>query len=305
MRSPGRSGRPALSRTSPPVSTTTPTFSCPQTIGYSIRRSCGVPAYCTVSPRKVCLSVPQIPEYKTCIRTAPGSTSGRGNSSTSITPGPFMTAARTLVTERGAGGRIRSADGARRPGPIRSSSPRSRELRAEDLVERVDVSLGVPGRALQHHRQGRLRLVVEERVGPLFVTRVHEDLVRLLVEQRTSVGEKVLRNPRSLLHVVDECLEFVLVVRALQHHLRVHPPPQAFFRDRQLDPRALRVAHAGVGANVLDREPGRLVGQRADHLGVLRYELEDIRLERLQVLLCAGDLRLGHVVGLLRPGRLA
>lgn len=36
-------------------------------------RSIAVPAYCTVSPRKVCLSVPQMPEATMRSSTAPGS----------------------------------------------------------------------------------------------------------------------------------------------------------------------------------------------------------------------------------------
>ena len=43
------------------------------------RRACSVPAYCWVSPRNVCLSVPQIPDASIFRRTAPGSSlSGYG-----------------------------------------------------------------------------------------------------------------------------------------------------------------------------------------------------------------------------------
>src|ERR671936_309587 len=98
--------------------------------------------------------------------------------------------------------------------PSAVSRSRVATLRAEHLVEGVDVRLFVAGGTLQHHRQRRLRLVVEELVGSLLVARVHEDLVRLLVEERAPVGEEVLRDPRSLLHVVDELFELVLVVRA-------------------------------------------------------------------------------------------
>src|SRR5438477_5068201 len=76
------------------------------------------------------------------------------------------------------------------------SLSRMATLRAEHLVEGVDVSLLVTGWALQHHRKRRLRLVVEERVGALLVARIHEHLVRLLVEERAAVRKEVLRDPR-------------------------------------------------------------------------------------------------------------
>ena len=79
-----------------------PTFSWPQMSGYSIWRSCGVPAYCMTSPRKVCLSVPQMPDIDIWSTTAPGSGSGSGNSWTSSSPGCVMTAALTgrLIAQR-------------------------------------------------------------------------------------------------------------------------------------------------------------------------------------------------------------
>src|SRR6266568_4659117 len=45
-------------------------------------------------------------------------------------------------------------------------------LRAEHLVERVDVRLFVARRSLERHRQRLLGMVVEEAVGPLLVARV-------------------------------------------------------------------------------------------------------------------------------------
>src|SRR5262249_44424325 len=151
-------------------------------IGYSSSRSCGVPAYCFVSPRKVCLSVPQMPEQVIRISVAPSAGSGRGNSSIPIRPGPVMTAARTP---------LKALDG----------------LCADRLVERVDVGLCVRRRALEHHSERPLRLVVEEAVRPLLVARVHENLVGLLVEERPTVRQEVLRDPGSLFHRVDERLE--------------------------------------------------------------------------------------------------
>src|SRR5437764_7803795 len=263
--------------------------------GYSSRRSCGVPAYWIVSPRNVCLSVPQIPENRTCISTAPGSTSGRGNVSTSMTPGAFITAARTAPAR---GGR----EVVPAPPSVISLSGTA-TLRAKHLVEGVDVRLSVRRRSLQDHLQRSLGIVVEEPIRALFVAAVDENLVRLFVEQRSALVEEVPRNPRSLLHCVDEGRELVLVARALQHHLRIHPAVGSLLRLCHLDQRALGVADANVGAEVLDRDPGRLVRERPDDLGVLRYELEDVWLEGLQERLRARQLRFGHVVGLLRPGR--
>ena len=53
---------------------TTPTFSWPWMIGNGVG-ALSVPAYCSVSPRNVCLSVPQIPEASIRSSTAPGSSS--------------------------------------------------------------------------------------------------------------------------------------------------------------------------------------------------------------------------------------
>src|SRR5437868_969253 len=64
--------------------------------GYVISRSWSVPAYCFDSPRYVCLSVPQMPEKRTFISTAPGSGSGSGKRRTSRFPGAVITAARTV-----------------------------------------------------------------------------------------------------------------------------------------------------------------------------------------------------------------
>ena len=75
-RSPSASGDPSRARAPPgPMAATTPTFSCPWMIGYGVERAFSVPAYCSVSPRKVCLSVPQMPEASIRSSTAPGSSS--------------------------------------------------------------------------------------------------------------------------------------------------------------------------------------------------------------------------------------
>src|SRR5205807_8982817 len=87
-------------------------------------------------------------------------------------------------------------------------------LRAKHLVERVDVGLRVPGWPFERHRQRTLRMVVEETVRLFFVPGVHEDLVRLFIEERTSLIEEVLRDPWSLLHRVDKHRELVLMLRA-------------------------------------------------------------------------------------------
>src|SRR2546421_4496540 len=63
-------------------------------------RSWSVPAYCFDSPRYVCLSVPQMPEYVTFIRTVPRSGSGSGKRLTSRCPGAVITAARTVPLTR-------------------------------------------------------------------------------------------------------------------------------------------------------------------------------------------------------------
>src|SRR5579864_3651373 len=130
--------------------------------------------------------------------------------------------------------------------PRRLPRLRSFSLTREDLVEGVDVRLGVPRRALQRHSERPLRVVVEELVGPFLMAGVHEDLVRLLVEQRPAVHEEVVRDPGSLLHVVDEHLELALVRRLLQEHLGVHPAVEAFLRIGDLDQRPLRVLHTCV-----------------------------------------------------------
>src|SRR4051812_41716502 len=76
-----------------------PTFSCPWMMGNGVERSYSVPAYCSVSPRNVCLSVPQIPDASMRSSTAPGSSSsGYGYSRTSSRPGASSVAAWTEVT---------------------------------------------------------------------------------------------------------------------------------------------------------------------------------------------------------------
>src|SRR5262245_55624533 len=60
-------------------------------------RSCSVPTYCLDSPRKVCLSVPQIPDMLTVRTTAPGSGSGTRDSRRVSLPGPPITAATDLI----------------------------------------------------------------------------------------------------------------------------------------------------------------------------------------------------------------
>jgi hypothetical protein len=48
-------------------------------IGNGVDEAWSVPAYCWVSPRNVCLSVPQMPDASICSSTAPGSScSGYG-----------------------------------------------------------------------------------------------------------------------------------------------------------------------------------------------------------------------------------
>src|SRR5215217_6294294 len=54
------------------MAATTPTFSWPWMSGYGVERAFSVPAYCSVSPRNVCLSVPQIPDAIMRSSTAPG-----------------------------------------------------------------------------------------------------------------------------------------------------------------------------------------------------------------------------------------
>src|SRR5579859_6587269 len=65
----------------------------------------------------------------------------------------------------------------------------SATLCAERLVEGVDVRLRVRGRALEHHPERALRVRVAELVGTFLVPAVDEDLVRILVEERTPVDE--------------------------------------------------------------------------------------------------------------------
>src|SRR3954468_8148027 len=65
-------------------------------------------------------------------------------------------------------------------------------LRSEHLVERVGDGLRVSGRALERHLLGLVRLVVEQRVGPLLLALVDQQRVRLLVEERPAVGDEVL-----------------------------------------------------------------------------------------------------------------
>src|SRR5829696_4283906 len=64
-------------------------------IGNGVSVSAGVPAYCLVSPAKVCLSVPQMPDISIRSSSAPSASAGRGNSCTSYRPGATSTAART------------------------------------------------------------------------------------------------------------------------------------------------------------------------------------------------------------------
>src|SRR5919198_6631374 len=108
--------------------------------------------------------------------------------------------------------RPRGGSGASSAPPSTVSLWRIATLRAEHLVEGVDVRLRVRRRSFQDHLQRTLGMVVEEAVGPLLVAGVHEDLVRLLVEQRAAVLEEVLRDPRRLLHRVDEPRERILVM---------------------------------------------------------------------------------------------
>src|SRR5262245_41057676 len=89
----------------------------------------------------------------------------------------------------------------------------------EHLVEGVDVGLLVAGGALDRHLQGELRLVVEQSPCAVAVPLVDEQLVRLLVEERSAVGDEVPGNPRRLLHGVDELLPVVLVIRRLDDAL--------------------------------------------------------------------------------------
>jgi hypothetical protein len=59
-----------------PISATLPTISCPGMIGKGVWDSAGVPAYCTVSPPNVCLSVPQIPHISSSMTIETSSISG-------------------------------------------------------------------------------------------------------------------------------------------------------------------------------------------------------------------------------------
>src|SRR5205085_3906454 len=123
-----------------------------------------------------------------------------------------------------------SATGAESTGGAGAASVVMRLLRAEDVVERVDVRLLVAGRALDRHLQGALGLVVEEPPGAVAVALVHEQLVGLLVEQRPPVREEVLRDPGGLLGRVDELLEHVRVLGRLDHLLGVDEPDRALLR---------------------------------------------------------------------------
>ena len=79
-RSPSCSAVPSNAVAPPgPNAATRPTFSCPWMIGNGVDDAWAVPAYCWVSPLKVCLSVPHMPEANMCSSTAPGaSVSGNG-----------------------------------------------------------------------------------------------------------------------------------------------------------------------------------------------------------------------------------
>src|SRR5262245_31079615 len=99
----------------------------------------------------------------------------------------------------------------------------------EHLVEGVDVGLLVAGGPLDRHLQGEFRLVVEQAPRAVAVPLVDEQLVRLLVEERTAVGDEVLRDPRGLLEGVDVLEPDVLVLRRLDDALGVDEADRALF----------------------------------------------------------------------------
>src|SRR3954468_5416958 len=158
-------------------------------------------------------------------------------------------------------------------------------LGGEDFVEGIGVALLVLRGALDRHLQRVLGLVVEDPVGALLVALVDEDLVGLLVEQRTPVGDEVLGDVGRLLGRLDELRERVLVRGRLDHLLGIDEADRPLARVGGLDLGAAGILDALLGPEVGDPDPRRLVGQRAHDLVVLRRELEDVRLELLQPVL--------------------
>ena len=66
---------PAYATAPSPTASTIPTFSCPWISGRTVSRPRSLPGYWSVSPRNVCLSVPQMPDAIMRSSTAPGSSS--------------------------------------------------------------------------------------------------------------------------------------------------------------------------------------------------------------------------------------
>src|SRR3954451_681555 len=77
-------------------------------------------------------------------------------------------------------------------------------LGGEDFVEGIGVALLVLRGTLDRHLQRVLGLVVEHPVGAVLVALVDEDLVGLLVEERTPVGDEVLRDVGLLVARLEE-----------------------------------------------------------------------------------------------------
>src|SRR5438105_567222 len=140
----------------------------------------------------------------TSMRTAPGSGFGRANVSTSICPGAFMTAARTAVTECGAGEGLRAGIPAvllpprRRPPPRQSVRP----------VADEDVHLAIRCGELDAESAGDL--VAHARVAVLHVVAVRigyfPELVQVAGHRARSTDDDVAR----ACGVVDGADDFAL-----------------------------------------------------------------------------------------------
>src|SRR2546428_1291441 len=156
-------------------------------------------------------------------------------------------------------------------------------LAAEDLGEGLGRRLRVPGRALEMRLQDPLGLVVVEKVGPVLVALVDQELVSLLVEHRPAVLDEVLRGKRRLpLDGVHELREEVLVLGCLDHLLAVEPAEESLLGVGHFDERTPGSLDTELDAQVAQADPGRLVLECVDRLEVLLDDLEDVRLQLLQ-----------------------